>query len=240
MAGFDQKSVQAAIQAAIEASVIKKEGKPDKVRKFVESLDFVVNVRDVNLNDPKNRIQAEIQVPNVVDENASILVICDGDRKLQARKLGFDTLDKEGLQELGSKDKKQIKKFVKKYRFFIAQADLMRFVAQYLGRYLGPRGRMPIPAPNGFGVFQPSQDVTGVLERYKSVVRLMMRKQPQVQVKIGKKNMSVPALTQNAMAVLDYLSHHLPRGLDSVKSVYIKTTMGRGIRVQAKTKGGRK
>lgn len=246
MVRFTKEDVTGALKTAIERSVIKKEGKEPKVRNFLESIDVIINIKDVNLKDPKMRIQAEILLPNQVTDDVSALLICDGDRKLKADKLGYATYDRDDLEKIKTMEKSQIKNLVKKYKFFISQADLMRFVAQYLGRYLGPRSLMPIPPPNGFGVFQPSDDVEEVVDRYKSVVRLVMRKQPLIQLKVGTKDMSPEDLTQNIMAIVDFLDHKLPRGLDNIKSFYMKTTMGPPVRLKEikekkkrKRRGGR-
>ena len=56
----DDKLLKKSISAAIEFSIIKKEGFKDKNRKFDESLDFVINLKDINLSDPKQRIDKEI------------------------------------------------------------------------------------------------------------------------------------------------------------------------------------
>ncbi|MHA1734305.1 MAG: 50S ribosomal protein L1 [Promethearchaeota archaeon] len=231
MVTISKKDIQDAIVKAIDGSVIKKEGKKDKVRKFTESLDLIVNIKEVNLKDPKMRISLEVILPNPIREKVSAMVVCDGDRKLDAEKLGFPTLDKDGLEKIPQMEKKQVKKIVKNHEYFIAQADLMRFVAQYLGRYLGPRGRMPIPPPNGYDIFQPTSSVKDVLERYKSIVRITMKKQLVIQLKIGKKDMEVGKLTDNAMAIFHVLEGKLPRGLDNVKTVFVKTTMGPSVKV---------
>ncbi len=239
MVSISERDVQNAIKTAIDRSVITKEGKEPKKRKFVESVDLIVNVMDVNLNDPKSRISAEVMLPNDVSNDVSALIVSDGDRKIEAEKLGYDTLDKEGLERIPQMDKKNVKKVVKSHEYFIAQADLMRFVAQYLGRYLGPRGRMPIPPPNGFGIFQPSDNVKEIVDKYKSIVRVSMKKQPLIQLKVGNKEMPLNALTANIMTILNYLDNKLPRGLDNVKSVFVKTTMGPSTKVVtgAKKKG---
>ena len=63
----DDKLMRKSLDAAIEFSVHKKEGFKDKVRKFDESIDLIINIKDINLNDPKQRIDKEITyVWNVV------------------------------------------------------------------------------------------------------------------------------------------------------------------------------
>ncbi|GAI72056.1 unnamed protein product [marine sediment metagenome] len=62
----DDKLLKKSLDAAIVHSVIKKEGFKDKVRKFDESIDLIMNLKDINLKDPKQRIDKEIILPNNV------------------------------------------------------------------------------------------------------------------------------------------------------------------------------
>ena len=63
---LEDKSLKQSINDAIDSSVIKLEGKKDKVRKFDETVDFIINLKDVNLKDPKQRIDKELILPNEV------------------------------------------------------------------------------------------------------------------------------------------------------------------------------
>ena len=44
----DDKLLQRSLNAAIDFSVIKKEGFKEKVRKFDETIDFIINLKDIN------------------------------------------------------------------------------------------------------------------------------------------------------------------------------------------------
>ena len=114
----DDRLLKRSLDAAIGLSVIKKEGFKDKVRKFDESIDLIINIKDVNLNDPKNRIDKEIILSNeiVTNDKPNICVIASDEILLAAKKLGVDTLDSEGLVSLDREEKKSKKKFAKKKR----------------------------------------------------------------------------------------------------------------------------
>ena len=150
----DDKLLKRSLNAAIDYSVIKKEGFKDKVRKFDESIDFIINLKDINLKDPKQRIDKELILPNeVTSENIpNVCVIASDEILLEAKKKGLDNLDKDGLAALDREEKKDKKKFVKKHDFFIVEDKLMRDVARFLARFLGPAGKMPKPFPSGYGI----------------------------------------------------------------------------------------
>ena len=119
----DDKLLRRSLNAAIDFSVIKKDGFKDKIRKFDESIDLVINIKDVNLNDPKNRIDKEIILSNevIVKDKPNICVIASDEILLEAKKIGVDTLDSDGLVKLNNEEKKYKKKFAKKYEFFVVE-----------------------------------------------------------------------------------------------------------------------
>ncbi len=73
----DDKLLKKSLNAAVDFSIIKKEGFKDKIRKFDETIDFIINLKDVNLNDPKQRLDKELILPNdvITDDKPTICVI---------------------------------------------------------------------------------------------------------------------------------------------------------------------
>ena len=105
---MDDKLLKRSLNAAINLSVIKKEGFKDKVRKFDESIDLIINIKDINLNDPKNRIDKEIILSNevITNDKPNNCVIATDEILLATKKLGVDTLDSNGLISLNNEEKK--------------------------------------------------------------------------------------------------------------------------------------
>jgi large subunit ribosomal protein L1 len=91
----DDKLLRKSLNAAIDFSVIKKDGFKDKIRKFDESVDLIINIKDINLNDPKNRIDKEIILSNdiISNDKPNICVIASDEILLEAKKIGIDTVD---------------------------------------------------------------------------------------------------------------------------------------------------
>jgi len=91
-----------------------------------------------------------------------------------------------------------------------------------MGRYLGPRGKMPQPVP-------PSADVKTFIERAKRSVRVKLRDQPLIMCRIGTEDQSAKEVAENAMAVMNFLlSKFKPQ---NVERVYVKLTMGPPVKV---------
>ncbi|MFX1409000.1 MAG: hypothetical protein ACFFA6_01500 [Promethearchaeota archaeon] len=229
----DDKLLKRSLNAAIEFSVLKKEGHKDKIRKFDETIDLILNIKDVNLNDPKTRIDKELILPNIVitKDIPNICVIASDEILLEAKKIGLETLDSEGLIKLNNEEKKYKKKFVKNFDYFIVEDKEMRNVARYLARFLGPVGKMPKPFPSGYGIISSIDDLKTAIERYKKIIRVQMKKHPIIQVKVGKKSMDSDKLFENMKAVVDYVVDLMPHKFNNIRSIFLKTTMGHPIRV---------
>ena len=230
---MDDKLLKKSLNAALDFSVHKKEGFKDKVRKFNESIDLIINIKDVNLNDPKNRFDKEIILSNevIANDKPNICVIASDEILLEAKKLGVDTLDSNSLLNLNNEEKKFKKKFAKKYDFFVVEDKMMRDVARYLARFLGPVGKMPKPFPTGYGIISNPDDLKVAYERYKRIIRIQMKKQPIIFVKIGKKSMDQEKLYDNMKTVINFIADQMPHKFNNFKSMYLKSTMGKPVKV---------
>jgi len=229
----DDKLLSKSVNAAIEHSVIKKEGFKDKVRKFDETIDLIINLKDINLNDPKQRIDKEIILPNniLTSDKPNVCVIASDEILLEARNMGLKTVDKDGLVQMNNEEKKDKKKFVKKYDFFIVEDKMMPNVARYLARFLGPLGKMPKPFPSGYGIISSPEDLKVAIERYLKIIRIQLKKQLLIQVKIGKKSMEKEKVFENLKAIVDYIADQMPHRYNNIKSMFLKTTMGPPIKI---------
>ncbi len=229
----DDKLLKKSLNAAIDFSVIKKDGFKDKVRKFDESIDFIINLKDINLNDPKQRIDKEILLPNniITGEKPNVCVIASDEILMEAKNLGLETIDSDGLVKLNNEEKKVKKKFVKKYDFFIVEDKMMPNVARYLARFLGPLGKMPKPFPSGYGIISNPNDLQIAIERYLKIIRIQLKKQLLIQVKIGKKSMAKEEVFENLKAIVEYIADQMPHKYNNIKSMFLKTTMGHPIKI---------
>lgn len=206
------------IEAVKEA---KEQAKP---RNFTQSIDVIINLKDLDVRKPENRFSEEVALPNGRGKEIKIGVIADGELALAAKNAGVDVvISKEDLQEFG-KDIKAAKKVVNSVDSFIAQADMMPLVGRFLGRILGPRNKMPKPVP-------ASARIEPLLERTQATIKVGVKQQPSIQILVGTQDMDDEKLAENIEAVLAVLDRNLEKGRNQIKSMYIKATMGSVVRV---------
>ena len=108
---------------------------------------------------------------------------------------------------------------------------MMRDVARYLARFLGPVGKMPKPFPTGYGIISSPEDLKVANDRYKRVIRIQMKKQPIIFAKIGKKSMGKEKLYENMKTVVNFIADKMPHKFNNFKSMYLKSTMGKPVKV---------
>ncbi|OYT45535.1 50S ribosomal protein L1 [Candidatus Bathyarchaeota archaeon] len=201
---------------------LKEMRKASKKRNFTQSVELIINLTDVDVRKPENRIQETIELPHPI--NKTIGVFATGDLALRARKCGVDlVLEREEIEGLLN-DKKRQRKIAKAIDFFIAEAPLMPLIGRVFGSILGPRGKMPRPIP-------PTADIEREVENLRRMVFVRTRGQPVIQCKIGTEDMPDEQIAENALAVLRRIESRLKRGIKNIKSVYLKTTMGKAVKV---------
>lgn len=202
---------------------IKEAKEKGKGRNFRQSVDLILNLKEFDVKDQKNRIASDVVLPRGRGREVSICVIAGGDLALRAKEAGTGVLTKEDLEALG-KDKKKVKELSRKYDFFVAQMDMMPQIGRSLGSVLGPRGKMPKPVP-------PNANIEAVVERLsKTITVRTQREQAIINSCIGSEEMSDKELAENLSAVVESVERNLPRGEDNIGSIIVKTSMGPPVR----------
>ena len=84
---------------------------------------------------------------------------------------------------------------------------------------------MPDPTP-------PGSDPTETIEDLRNTVRITVKDQPLLQVKIGKEDHDADSVSRNASAIYNFVEENLPNGVNNVKNVLVKTTMGPSVEVE--------
>ena len=193
-------------------------------KKFSQSIDIVVRLREVDLKKPENRINETIPLPNPPEKALKICVIASGDLATRAKAAGADLLmSRQDIDNLG-KDKKAARKLAQDYDFFIAEAPLMPIVGRALGSFLGPRGKMPTPVP-------PNAAIDQVVTNHRKMVRVRMREQPVLQCRVGTEAMADEKLVENIQAVVSRIEQKLERGLKNINEILVKATMSKPVKI---------
>lgn len=195
-----------------------------KKRNFAQSVELIITLRDIDPKKPESKFQEFLELPHQIGKESKICVIASGEMALKAKKAGANLVIERGDLETLMGDKEKQKELAKTYDFFIAEAPLMPLVGRSLGATLGPRGKMPTPVP-------PTANIADQVEKHRKIVLLRMRSQPTLQCRVGNENMADEEIAENIQAVVRRVEGKLKRGIQNIRSIRLKTTMGPPIKV---------
>ena len=212
----ERQKILEAVRTAIESA-------PE--RKFSESVDLTVNLKNIDMAQPKNRIDETILLPKGTGRSVGIAVLGKGEITTQAKEASVDLIiGPEEIERLGG-EPREARKMANQYRFFLAETAVMPLVGRWLGVRLGPRGKMPMPIPQG-------TDIRPIVERLRGSVKIRTKDKKVFHANVGTTAMTPEQLSENVDAVLKRVESVLEQGALNVRSIYVKTTMGPAVKVE--------
>ena len=183
-----------------------------KERKFDQTLDLIINLQKFNVK--KDNVNIFVSVPHKIKDKKIGAF-------LEVKRDDVETITGDQFKKY--KDKKELKKLVAKYDFFIAQASLMPKVATTFGRVLGPVGKMPSPQ---MGIMMNVDDK--IIAELKGKINNSLKirtKEASIKLPIGKMSMKDEDLIENILSVYGRILKELPREKENIKNVELKFTM---------------
>jgi len=122
-----------------------------------------------------------------------------------------------------NKNKKEIKRFFKQYDLLFASDTILRIIPRTLG---------PVCSKLKFPTKITHEDnlVTKV-EEGKSIIKFQLRKTLGLGVAVGNVKMTVDQVVQNILLAVNFLVSLLKKKWQNVKSVYIKSSMGKPYKI---------
>ena len=198
--------------------MIKEAKSADKERKFKQSLELIMVFKDIDVKKGFS-LNETVQLPKT-NSPAAVCVMASGDMGLKAKSAKADrVIDNDELNRLAT-NKRESRKMINSFDFFLADTKLMPVVGKVLGQILGPRGKMPIPVPF-------NAPIESFLDRFRSSVRVKVKNSLSMSCKIGDETMEDSDLALNANAVVSAVEKKLPNGDKNIKRIMVKTTMGK-------------
>ncbi len=186
---------------------------------FEQTVDLIINLRDFDLK--RTPLNFLVALPHKIREKKIAGF-------LEKKSGAIDTITKAEFDDF--KDKKRLKRLIKEYDFFIANAKLMPAVATTFGRVLGPAGKMPSPQI-GILVAEDDNAIKRLQEKINAVVRIKP-KEPSIKVALGKQKSKDEELAENALAIYNEVFKSLPKQKENIRSVLIKFTMGKPAKIE--------
>ena len=201
--------------------VIKKVKEESKQRKFTQAVELIINFKDIDVK-KGFALNEIVQLPKT-SSPATVCVMATGDMSQKAKQANADAVIGTAELEKFTTNKRESRKFINKYDFFLADTKVMPLVGKTLGQFLGPRGKMPTPVPF-------DAPIESFLQRFRSSIKLRTRASLSISCKIGDESMEDADLAINAHTVISAIEKKLPNGEKNIKKIMIKTTMGKPVK----------
>jgi large subunit ribosomal protein L10Ae len=143
--------------------------------------------------------------------------------EVAAQNLDVEVTTLDNLKKF-NKDKKLIKKWAKKYTILLATDALVKKIPVVLGPVLNRIGMFP-------QVVTHNEDLRTKVDDSRASIKFQLKKVTCLAVAIGNEKMTEEELRQNISMGVNFLASLLKKGWHNLKSVHIKTTMGKPFKL---------
>jgi len=194
----------------------------EKKRPFVETIELQVGLKNYDPQKDK-RFSGSVKLPHVTKAKFNVCVLGDQKHCDEAKKAGIDFLTVEDLKKT-NKNKKVVKKLAKKYSAFLASDSVIRQIPRLLGPGLNKAGKFPTLLNSG-------EDIKAKITELQCTVKFQLKKVLCLGVAVGNVNLSSDELMMNIQLTVNFLVSLLKKGWQNVKSLHLKSSMGKVHRV---------
>lgn len=197
-------------------------GAEEKKREFLETIELQIGLKNYDPRKDK-RFAGNIKLPHIPRPKMRVCVLGDAFHCEKAASLGIDHKNADGLKNF-NKNKKLIKKFAKKYHAFLASEALIKQIPRLLGPGLNKAGKFPT-------LVQQQEDLSHKVDEIKATIKFQLKKVLCLNVAVGHCGMENQQLVENIKLAINFLVSLLKKNWQNVKVLYIKSTMGKPVRI---------
>jgi len=208
---ISNEKLNKAIKEILEGSSINK-------RNFVESLELQIGLKNYDTKKDK-RFSGTIALPFIPKQNKAFAILGDSVHIAQASRLGYDSYGIDDLKKF-NKQKKIIKKFAKKYDFFLASESLIKTIPRILGPGLNKAGKFPT-------LLLHSDDISEKVDKIKATIKFELKKSLCLGILVGNCGMKPSEIIQNSLTSINFLVSLLKKNWQNINSLHLKSTMGK-------------
>ena len=155
-----------------------------------------------------------------MSKQARVCYIGSGDLAVRAKNAKANMVMDPAQLDTYAASKTDPKKLARSCDFFLADTALKPRIGKVLGQALGPKGKIPTPVP-------PNSPIEAMINRMRTAVRVRSRGSLGVMAKVGDAKLTDGELAENIVAVVSAVTKKLPNGDRNIKTIMVKTTMGK-------------
>merc|ERR1711997_170787 len=202
------------------AEVLK--GSKDKPRKFLESVDLQIGLKNYDPQKDK-RFSGTVKLKHVPRNKFRVCILGDQAHCDEAKEKDIPSMSADDLKKL-NKDKKKVKRLAKSYDAFLCSDTLIKQIPRLLGPGLNKAGKFPT-------MITHVDDLDAKVNDLKATIKFQMKKVLCLSVAVGNIEMTEDQLMENIRLAMNFLVSLLKKHWQNVKSLHIKSTMGKPQRL---------
>ncbi|OMH85502.1 60S ribosomal protein L1-B [Zancudomyces culisetae] len=194
----------------------------EKKRKFTETVELQIGLKNYDPQRDK-RFSGTVKLPYIPRPQMTVCLLgdaLDADRA-KSENIPFQTA--EDLKKL-NKNKKLVKKLAASADAFLASEALIKQIPRLLGPGLHKAGKFPTTVSH-------ADNLGDKVNELRSTIKFQLKKVLCLAVAIGNVTMTEDELLSNIMLAVNFLVSLLKKRWQNVKSLFIKTTMGKAHRL---------
>jgi len=216
---MSSKLSASSVRASIKELLTESQEKP---RNFVQTIELQIGLKNYDPQRDK-RFSGTVKLPHVPRPRMSICILADAADIDRAKQIELEYMSADDLKKL-NKNKKLVKKLAKKFDAFLASETLIKQIPRLLGPGLSKAGKFPTPVSH-------AEDLGNKLTEVRSTIKFQLKKVLCLGVAVGHVQMNDDQILSNVMLSINFLVSLLKKNWQNVKSLHIKSTMGKPIRL---------
>ncbi|XP_037524434.1 60S ribosomal protein L10a [Rhipicephalus sanguineus] len=191
-------------------------------RKFTETVEMQIALKNINPHKDKPA-SGTFRVKHSMKPNFKVCVIGDPEHcdEAKAKKVNFIDMDTVRLMRKKSSIAKRI---IKKYDGFLASTTIIKDVTNLVGPMMKRMGKLPMPLAHGDNLYEK------ILES-KTTMTFQMKRVLWLAVCVGHVKMTPDMLAENIDTAIRSLLTLLKKDWQNIRSIHLKSTMGRPQRI---------
>merc|ERR1712045_566153 len=184
-----------------------KKGSEEKPRKFLESVDLQIGLKNYDPQKDK-RFSGTVKLRHIPRRKFRVCLLGDQQHIDDAKSKNIPAMSADDLKKL-NKDKKKVKKLAKSYDAFLCSDTLIKQIPRLLGPGLNKAGKFPTMVTH-------ADDLEEKCNVLKATIKFQM-----------KKVLCLNVAVENIRLAMNFLVSLLKKHWQNVKSLHIKSTMGK-------------
>lgn len=197
-----------------------------KERKFVETIDLQIGLKDYDPNKDK-RFVGSLRLPHIPRPKLKVCFIADANHIEKCKGLGIEFIDAEALKlKINPADKKakDLKKWARKYKLLFISDSLLKNLPKLGGPMFTKWGKFPL-------VVSQNENIQNKIDEGLATIKFQLKKVTNLATAIGHVSMDKEQIRQNLLMSVNFLVSLLKKGWNNVGSLTIRSTMGKPVKI---------